>query len=360
MKKNNYPFTAIIGQHSLKTALLISSVDPRMGGVLISGPRGSAKSTIARSLADLIPGHVFVNLPLGASEEKLIGSLDLDKALSNNEVVFSDGLLAKAHQGVLYVDEVNLLADHLVDVLLDTAVSGVNQIERDGISHQHAAEFLLIGTMNPDEGELRPQLLDRFGLMVSLNNQYAIEERQQIMQHRLAFDEHTEQFCEQFKEQQLNIIAQIESAKKNLPKVVVSQKIQTLIAEICSAANAEGLRADITLYRAARAYAALQQRNEVIAEDVDGVKEFVLAHRRNAISPNTKNTSSDSQDHKPKNNQSEESQSRNTTAQSPQQDSNGSSIQGSWGEMQAQTVPVGTNVDLPELKSVSNQKKKPA
>jgi len=350
VKKNNYPFTAIIGQHSLKTALLISAVDPRMGGVLISGPRGSAKSTIARSLADLIPGHVFVNLPLGASEEKLIGSLDLDKALNNNEVAFSDGLLAKAHQGVLYVDEVNLLADHLVDVLLDTAVSGVNQIERDGISHQHAAEFLLIGTMNPDEGELRPQLLDRFGLMVSLNNQYAIEERQQIMQHRLAFDEHAEQFCKQFKEQQHNIIAQIESARKNLSKVVVSPEIQTVIAEICSTANAEGLRADITLYRAARAYAALQQRNEVTTKDVDTVKEFVLAHRRNVIPPNSQNTASTPDINHP----------QGTTVQSPQQDSNGSSIQGSWGAMQAQAVPVGDGNGLPELKSESALKKKPA
>ncbi len=350
MNKINYPFSAITNQLSLKTALLISAVDPRMGGVLISGPRGSAKSTIARSLADLIQGHVFVNLPLGASEEKLIGSLDLDKALSKNEVVFSEGLLAKAHQGILYVDEVNLLADHLVDILLDVAASGVNQIERDGISHQHEAAFLLIGTMNPDEGELRPQLLDRFGLMVSLTNHYAIEERQQIMQRRLAFDEQAEQFCAQFEVQQQYIIAQIEAAKQSLSSVIVSPEIQMLIAETCAASNAEGLRGDITLYRAARAYTALHQRSEVLIADVDAVKEFVLVHRRNAMPP--------SQQHTPPATP-ETNSSADTPSQPPQEDANGSSIQGSWGAMQAQAVAVGEANGLPELKPAANQKKKP-
>lgn len=351
MTNPQYPFSAIISQQNLKTALLISAVDSRMGGVLISGPRGSAKSTIARSLADIIQSHVFVNLPLGASEEKLIGSLDLDKVLNNNEVIFSEGLLAKAHQGILYVDEVNLLADHLVDVLLDVAASGINQIERDGISHQHAAEFLLIGTMNPDEGELRPQLLDRFGLMVSLNNHYEIEERQQIMRHRLSFDEHAVQFCEQFKEEQQNVIMQIESARKNLSNVIVSPKIQAYIAETCNASNVEGLRADITLYRAARAYAALNQINEVSQSDVDEVKEFVLAHRRNNVTQNSKSNSN-----------SENSQ--QNREQSQHESSNGesiaSSIEGSWGAMQAQAVPIGGRASLPELKQMSSQKKKPA
>jgi len=337
----NFPFTAIIGQHALKTALLISAVDPKMGGVLISGPRGSAKSTIARSLADLMDKHVFINLPLGASEEKLIGSLDLDKALNNNEVVFSDGLLAKAHQGVLYVDEVNLLADHLVDVLLDVAASGVNQIERDGISHQHKAEFLLIGTMNPDEGELRPQLLDRFGLMVNLSSHYDIEDRKSIMQQRLAFDEDSEQFCNKYKDQQHTIIAKIKSAKENLKAVVVTAGIQSYIAEICNSAQVEGLRADITLYRAARAYAALNEKTEVSQEDVDTVKEFVLAHRRT-------DTSSKS----PQNKMEQQNTSKPL-------DENSSSIQGSWGAMQSEAVPVGESKTLPKFDNESNLKKKP-
>jgi len=163
-----FPFTALAGQPALRQALLLAAVDPGLGGVLIEGPRGTAKSTAARALAELLPDAPFVSLPLGASLEHLVGSLDLGQAIAGHALRFAPGLLAKAHGGVLYVDEVNLLPDPLIDALLDTAASGVNSVERDGISHRHAARFVLIGTMNPEEGELRPQLLDRFGLCVQL------------------------------------------------------------------------------------------------------------------------------------------------------------------------------------------------
>ncbi len=195
--RRHFPFTAIVGQAHLKTALLLISIDPEIGGLLLSGPRGSAKSTLVRSLASLNHDQPFVTVPLGASEEMVIGSLDLDQALCQSQLAFKPGLLAKANEGILYVDEVNLLADHLVDLLLDAAASGTNLIERDGISHQHDALFSLVGTMNPDEGELRPQLLDRFGLMANVDTQFSIEQRQLVVKQRLAFDSNPDQFIDQ-------------------------------------------------------------------------------------------------------------------------------------------------------------------
>ena len=173
----HFPLSAVVGAEALKLALCLTAIDPKIGGVLIEGPRGMAKSTLARGLADLLASGQFVTLPLGATEERLVGTLDLDAALGQGRAQFSPGVLAKADGGVLYVDEVNLLPDHLVDLLLDVAASGTNLIERDGISHRHSAKFVLIGTMNPEEGELRPQLLDRFGLNVALSGQPAPQER---------------------------------------------------------------------------------------------------------------------------------------------------------------------------------------
>ncbi len=275
-----FPFSAVIGQDKLKTALILCAIDPKIGGVVVAGPRGCAKTTLARGLTDICSGR-FVTLPLGASEEQLTGSLDLNKALQEAKLEFSPGLLAKAHHGILYLDEVNLLQDHLVDLLLDVSASGQNYIERDGISHQHPAQFILIGTMNPDEGELRPQLLDRFGFYIALSHQFSARDRVEIVNQRLDFDQHPTQFIEKYQPQQDQLIGRLKQAQALLPEIQLAQAQQLAIAERCQAEGVDGFRADITLRRAALAYAAWQQKKQVDQSDTDAVAEFVLAHRRN-------------------------------------------------------------------------------
>ena len=281
-----FPFTAVAGQENFKLALTLAAINPLLGGVLVSGPRGCAKSTLARGLAHVLPDPEapFATLPLGASEDRLLGTLDLDKVLKSKEVAFHPGLLSKAHGGVLYVDEVNLLADNLVDQLLDVAASGVNRVERDGISHEHAAKFILVGTMNPDEGELRPQLQDRFGLMVELANNYSLDERIQIVKLRDEFDQNAQAFCDKYRVKQKNLRQSIEIDQQKLPLIECSDEIRLLIAKACFQANVDGVRADIVWLRAAMAYTAWRGGKAVTRADLDMVAELVLAHRRQADS----------------------------------------------------------------------------
>lgn len=275
-----FPFTALVGQPQLQRALQLAAIDPGIGGVLISGPRGTAKSTAARALAALLPDAPFVTLPLAASLEQLVGTLNVEDVLRDGKVRLAPGLLARAHNGVLYVDEVNLLPDALVDALLDAAASGVNTVERDGISRQHAARFVLVGTMNPEEGELRPQLLDRFGLSVALANPVDAQQRTAILRARLGFDENPAALGEQHAEEQRKLSAALVAARSALPGLTWSDDVLHHAAACAIAAGVDGMRADLVMLRAARALAALQGRGEVTVADVDAVAELALAHRR--------------------------------------------------------------------------------
>lgn len=277
-----YPLAAIVGQAQLLLALQLAWVDPAIGGVLVEGERGSAKSTAARGLAAVMGGGDFVNLPLGATEEMVTGTLDLERALADGGVTFAPGLLARADGGVLYVDEVNLLADHLVDILLDAAAGGVNFVERDGISHRHPARFVLIGTMNPDEGELRPQLLDRFGLSVAAKAVQEPKLRAEVVARRRAFEKNAEEFCASFDGEQKKLAQRCSDARKLLDKVAVSDSVAQGIARRCLSEQCDGLRADLVLHKAACAHAALRGAAEVTVADVETVAELALRHRRKA------------------------------------------------------------------------------
>jgi magnesium chelatase subunit I len=340
-----FPFSALQDQADLQTALLITAIDPRIGGILIQGPRGTAKSTSARAIAELLPDGELVNLPLGASEEQLIGSLDLEQALQQGSVRFRPGLLARAHEGVLYVDEVNLLADHLVDVLLDIAASGINYVERDGVSHQHDSRFVLIGTMNPEEGELRPQLLDRFGLFIDLSGQLDRQSRQRIVKARMAFDQNPTAFIESYAAHQDEYRERIREARTRLEALAYTDDIHDHVAGLCADAHIEGVRGDLVLLRAARAHAALNRKQQIDAEDVEQVADWVLRHRRKAR-PETTDPESSRIGERYSGEENSKSQSvtppNQTAGRSDNKSQSSAANQGNdeWGALPPQTVPI--------------------
>jgi magnesium chelatase subunit D len=312
-----YPFGAIVGQERLKKSLILNAINPRLGGVLIRGEKGTAKSTAARGLAELLPPlrvvadclfHCdpeeieqqcaacrkrsaqaalpsrerpmpVVDLPLGTTEDRLLGTIDLEKAIKTGEKHFDPGILAAAHRGILYVDEVNLLDDHLVDVLLDAAAMGVNVVEREGVSFSHPARFILVGTMNPEEGELRPQLLDRFGLCVEIGGLQEPGARMEVVERLLNYEETPELFINHWQPEQERLRRSISAARERLAAVRFSKDLLNLITTICLDQGVDGHRADIYMLKTARTLTAYHERQEVTEEDVREAAELVLPHR---------------------------------------------------------------------------------
>jgi magnesium chelatase subunit I len=310
-----FPFSAIVGQDEMKLALMVAAVDPRIGGVLAFGDRGSGKSTAVRALAVLLPkmravvgcryqcdpddatafcaecrsragklkSHQVVvpvvDLPLGATEDRVVGALDLERALAHGEKSFEPGLLARANRGFLYIDEVNLLEDHLVDLLLDVAASGENVVERDGLSIRHPARIVLVGTGNPEEGELRPQLLDRFGLSVEVRTPGDLPTRIEVVKRRDAFENEPAAFVERWAKDEAKLRKQVLAARERLAKVTMSEQVLTRAAQLCMALGTDGLRGELTLMRAARALAALDGMTAVGEDHVRRVAPSALRHR---------------------------------------------------------------------------------
>ena len=315
--KRGYCFTAIVGQEDMKTALVLNAVNPNLGGVLIRGEKGTAKSTAVRALAELLPplkrvlGCKFgcdpddqsflcgecrvrrengileydespmrvIDLPVSATEDRVVGTLDIEHAIKTGEKKFESGILARANRNILYVDEVNLLDDHVVDVLLDSAAMGVNTVEREGVSYSHPARFILVGTMNPEEGDLRPQLIDRFGLSVTVEGERDSSARVKIMANRLMYENESERFFAEFEPKQAELRGRITKAQQLLSDVHYSHDVLHRIAEICIELDVDGHRADIGMLKTAITLAAYDGRTEVSESDVRYAARFVLPHR---------------------------------------------------------------------------------
>lgn len=275
----NYPFTAIVGQQPMKRALLLNVVNPRLGGVLIQGEKGTAKSTAVRAIADLVPGLSVVNLPVSATEDRVVGTLDIEHAIKTGEKKFEPGLLAQANGNILYVDEINLLDDHLVDVLLDAAAMGINTVEREGISVSHPARFVLVGTMNPEEGDLRPQLLDRFALSVEVGGERETSERVEVIRRRMAFEADPEAFLRAYTENEQRLLERITQAREALSHVDIPDRLLEAAADIGIMLEVDGHRADITLIKTAVTLAAWDGRRVVEQADVQEAAMLVMPHR---------------------------------------------------------------------------------
>jgi magnesium chelatase subunit I len=315
--KTVFPFTAIVGQDEMINAIVIAAIEPRLSGVLIFGDRGTGKSTAVRALAALLPeietvsgcaygcdpadvdafcvscnaAHAqgamsverrkipVVDLPLGATEDRVVGALNFERALADGAKVFEPGLLARAHRGFLYIDEVNLLEDHIVDLLLDVAASGENVVEREGMSLRHPARFVLIGSGNPEEGELRPQLLDRFGLCVDVKTPTDIPARIEVVKRRDAFDRDPAGFAEKYAPDEAALRAKILAARERLPAITVADEILEQAAKLCLALGTDGLRGELTLLRAARAFAAYEGADAVTLDHLKAMTSAALRHR---------------------------------------------------------------------------------
>ena len=312
-----YPFTAIVGQEKMKEALILNIINPSLGGVLIRGEKGTAKSTLVRALANLLaereenscefhcePDKIdnycsqcsekylkgekiekhkstmkVINLPISATEDRVVGTLDIEYAIKTGEKKFEKGILAQSNRNILYVDEINLLDDHIVDVLLDSAAMGVNTIEREGISYSHPAKFVLVGTMNPEEGDLRPQLLDRFGLVVDVIGERETSKRVEVIKRRLNFEAEPEKFIKKYLAEEEKLKNRIENSKKILKNIKCSDEIYELAAKISIVLNVDGHRADIAVVKTAITIAAFENREEVIKEDMLRAAVLALPHR---------------------------------------------------------------------------------
>ena len=316
--KHTFPFTAIVGQDEMKLSLILNAINPSIGGVLIRGEKGTAKSTVVRGLADLLPeietvkgcrygcdphdvDHMcpeckemlskgeapeavsrnmrVVDLPINATQDRVAGTIDIEYAIKKGEKRFEPGVLAEANRGILYVDEVNLLGDHIVDILLDSAAMGTNQVEREGVSYSHPAHFILVGTMNPEEGELRPQLLDRFGLCTEVKGIKDVVQRMEVAKRWMAYEKDPVDFCDKWKSAQEALAREITDARRTLPSVLVSDELLRRIAGMTMNLGVDGHRADIVMIKAASTIAAFKGRKDVLDEDVRDAAGLVYSHR---------------------------------------------------------------------------------